>query len=115
MSRTDKILGLKEKLPISGHESRQRAGGGGAGETLETRVAGAGGKGGGWLEPEPVFPHGSGTRLRIEDIYYILAEKKCQLHKQSQEKSSVAGAGVFGWSRSRFFPPAPAPDLRYIL
>ena len=28
---------------------------------------------------------------------------------------SVAGAGVFGWSRSRFFHPAPAPDLRYIL
>ncbi len=26
---------------------------------------------------------------------------------------SVAGAGVFGWSRSRFFPPAPAPYLRY--
>ena len=40
--------------------------------------------------PEPEFLAGAGagfsTRLRIKDIYYILAEKKCQLHEQSQEK-----------------------------
>ena len=48
---------------------------------------------------------GTGTTGYISNII----DKQSTRREHARRKTSVAGAALFGWSRSRFFGPAPAP------
>ena len=55
----------------------------------------------------------SRSRVKIELLHSTVSGMLGVLTKKfgtgSSQKSRVAGAALFGWSRSRFFGPAPAP------